>query len=249
MKFEFLGTADTGGIPLHQCSCAICEEARRAKTINRSTTAFLELDDGSIILFDAGFDTLCDRFNTTQIRAVFLTHFHADHCLGLIRLRKSCTPITCYTPHDENGFGDLFTHKDSIVYETMKAFETKAIDGVKIIAIPLIHSKPTYGYVVVTPKGVIAYLTDCASIEEEALLALKGLSIDYLFIDAAYTPWYESRKHLNWESASAYIQIIGAKNSYLIHGSCKTLLPLKEKGIELAYPYIEQGFCVELGRG
>ena len=45
MKFEFLGTSDTGGIPLHLCSCSICEEARKKSTFNRSTSAFLELDD------------------------------------------------------------------------------------------------------------------------------------------------------------------------------------------------------------
>jgi len=83
LKFEFLGTADTGGIPLHQCHCAICETARVEGVSNRSTSAYLELDDGSVILFDAGYDLLCERFNTTKIRAVFLTHFHADHCLGV----------------------------------------------------------------------------------------------------------------------------------------------------------------------
>lgn len=71
MKFEFLGTADTGGIPLHLCSCEVCEEARLNQTSNRSTSAFLELDDGSVILLDAGCDSLMDRFNTTPIRAVF----------------------------------------------------------------------------------------------------------------------------------------------------------------------------------
>lgn len=246
VKFEFLGTSDTGGIPLHRCACPICEEARKIGTINRSTSAYLTLDDGSVILFDAGFDGLMERFNTTSIRAIFLTHFHADHCIGLIRLRKSVDTLTCYTPDDAQGFGDLFIHKDSIEYRVLEAFETIEIGGVKIVAVPLLHSKVTHGYVIFTCKSVFAYLTDCASIPEASLAYLKAQQIDHLFIDAAYTPWFESKKHLNWESAGAYIDAIAPKNGYLIHASCKTLLPLHVKKIRSKYPYIEQGFSIEV---
>lgn len=246
MKFEFLGTADTGGIPLHQCHCAICEEARVNRVNNRSTSAYLELNDGSVILFDAGDDLLCEKFNTTRIRAVFLTHFHADHCLGLIRLRKSVDPITCYIPDDNQGFGDLFIHKDSIAYQVVQPFESIEISGVKIVAVPLLHSKLTHGYVIFTCKGVVAYLTDCASISSESLAYLQSQTIDHLFMDAAYTPWFESKKHLNWESAGEYIEQIKPKNGYLIHASCKTLLPLHVKKIRLKYPYIDKGFSIEV---
>ena len=246
MKFEFLGTADTGGIPLHRCSCVICERARVKGVSNRSTSAYLELDDGSVILFDAGYDLLCEKFNTTKIRAVFLTHFHADHCLGLIRLRKSVDAITCYMPNDVEGYGDLLLHKDSIEYKVLEPFDSIEIEGVKIVAVPLLHSKLTHGYVIFTCKGVVAYLTDCESIPEASLAYLKAQSIDHLFLDAAYTPWFESKKHLNWESAGEYIEAIKPKNGYLIHASCKTLLPLHVKKIRLKYPYIEKGFLIEV---
>ncbi len=246
MKFEFLGTSDTGGIPLLGCYCEVCEEARAQNTHNRSTSAYLTLGDGSVILFDAGYDFLSEKFNTTPIRAIFLTHFHADHCLGLIRLRKSPTPIICYIPEDTQGFGDLFVHKDSIEYKVLKPFEKVFIEGVEIIAVPLEHSKPTNGYVLFTCKSSVAYLTDCASIPEGSLAFLRSKSIEHLFIDACYTPEYASKKHLNWESAGAYIEQLEVKNGYLIHASCKTLLPLHVKKIRLKYPYITQGFSVEI---
>lgn len=246
MKFEFLGTADTGGIPRHQCHCIICEEARTKGINNRSTSAFLELDDGSVILFDAGYDAVCDRFNTTRIRAVFLTHFHADHCLGLIRLRKSVDSINCYIPDDTQGFGDLFMHKDSINYQVLEPFESIEIEGIKIVAVPLIHSKLTHGYVFFTKNSVVAYLTDCASIPAASLAYLQSQTIDHLFIDAAYSPSFESKKHLNWESAREYIDQISPKNGYFIHASCQTLLPLYKSSKSLKYPYIDKGFRIEV---
>ncbi|MDD2382632.1 MAG: MBL fold metallo-hydrolase [Sulfurospirillaceae bacterium] len=246
MKFEFLGTSDTGGIPLHHCECAICEEARQKGTSNRSTCAYLELDDGSIILLDAGYDLLSDTFNTRTIRAVFLTHFHADHCLGLIRLRKSESVIECFIPHDTQGFGDLFLHKDSIVYTILEPFQTQYIENISITAVPLHHSKVTNGYVIKTDKATVAYLTDCASIPSESLSYLKESKIDYLFLDACYEPQYANTKHLNWESATDYIDTIGVKEGFLVHASCKTLRPLKKSGKVLKYSYIEQGFKVEV---
>lgn len=246
MKFEFLGTADTGGIPLHLCSCEVCEEARLNQTSNRSTSAFLELDDGSVILLDAGCDSLMDRFNTTPIRAVFLTHFHADHVLGLIRLRKSAQKIICYTPDDTEGFGDLLVHKNNIEYRILAPFETVEIAGVKIVAVPLFHSKVTHGFILFTCKKRVAYLTDCGGMSEESLLFLKEQHLDYLFLDAAYTPSFDSDKHLNWESAHALIERINPEHGYLIHASCHTLLGLKKRGVSLTYPYIEQGFSLEV---
>jgi len=246
MKFEFLGTSDTGGIPLLGCTCVVCEEAREKKKNNRSTSAYLELEDGSVILFDAGYDLLSDRFNTTHIRAVFLTHFHADHCLGLLRLRKSPNPITCYIPDDAHGFGDLFTHKDSITYTVLDPFEKVCIEGVEIVAIPLMHSKPTHGYGIFTCKARVAYLTDCGGIEAPSMAYLQEQAFEHLFIDACYTSEFISTKHLNWESAGAYIKKSGAQKGYLIHASCKTLLPLHVKKVTLPYPYIDKGFCVEM---
>lgn len=246
MKFEFLGTSDTGGIPLHQCTCKVCQEAREQGISNRSTSAYLTLDDGSVILFDAGYDALMDRFNTVTIRAVFLTHFHADHCLGLMRLRKSVTAIPCYIPDDADGFGDLLVRKDSLEYRVLNPLQSVEIQGVTITAVALVHSKPTLGYVIRTEKKSVAYLTDCGDIEETMLTFLHAQRIDHLFIDACYSEGMLSHKHCTPQTAAALIRRIEPQMGYFIHASCHTLLPIREKKIKVEYPYIEQGFHIEV---
>jgi len=154
-----------------------------------------------------------------------------------------------------NVLYSLTTSRDLAIFSCIKIplttsclnpFHPLKLRGVKIVAVPLFHSKPTHGYMIVTCKGVVAYLTDCESIPEVSLAYLKTQNIDHLFLDAAYTLWFESKKHLNWESAGAYIDEISPKKGYLIHASCKTLLPLHVKKIRLKYPYIKKGFSIEV---
>ncbi|MDD3324293.1 MAG: MBL fold metallo-hydrolase [Sulfurospirillaceae bacterium] len=246
MKFEFLGTADTGGIPLHNCMCDICQEAREKGINNRSTCAYLELDDKSVILFDAGSVGLCETFNTVHVRAIFLTHFHADHCLGLIRLRKSVNQIICYTPQDKDGFGDLYRNKDSIKYKPLLPFKAVKIDDVTVYCVPLFHSRPTYGYVVKTKKHTLAYLTDCAKIPVASMKFLKKCKVKTVFLDASYVSMLPSKKHLSCEIAEKYLDELKVENGYFIHASCKTLLALRKSGITPKYRYIEKGFSMEV---
>ena len=103
MKITFLGTADSAGIPVHNCLCEVCGSYRKDKKANLSTCAYIEIDN-SIILLDAGHENISNIFDSKKIEAVFLTHFHADHCLGLLRLRHSFDTIKCFHPQDKNGF-------------------------------------------------------------------------------------------------------------------------------------------------
>ena len=168
MEFRFLGSSDSGGIPVHNCGCVACESYRKEGKINLPTCAVLEDEDG-VILFDAGIEDLANQFDKKTIKAVCLTHFHSDHALGLLRLRYSNDTIPCYHPKDEVGFGDLFKHKHSIKYIENTPLQEIVIDNISLIPIPLQHSKNTTGYIIKTPKMTIGYLTDCGGIEEEYL--------------------------------------------------------------------------------
>lgn len=240
MEFKFLGTADSAGIPVHNCKCEICEQYREENKVNLATSAYIKCDNDEVILLDAGIEDIATLFDGITIKAVFLTHFHPDHALGLLRLRYSNDTIECYHPKDEQGFSDLFKHKKSIVYKENKSFESITINDIKFTPIPLIHSKNTTGYLIEGNKKTIAYLTDCAGIDDKSMEFLLSKKIDECYIDGCLTPEYNNGNHLNYEEASDILDKLGAKKSYLIHACHQTLEYIKLNNIELKYPYIDR---------
>ncbi|WP_320033925.1 MBL fold metallo-hydrolase [Halarcobacter sp.] len=237
MRFKFLGSSDSAGIPVANCNCNICNEYRTNKKINLSTCAYLEFDD-KYILLDAGNEMISNIFDMKDIKAIFLTHFHADHCLGLLRLRHSAKNIKCFHPKDELGFSDLFKHKHSITYEILEPFKSIYIDDIKITAIPLKHSKNTFGYFIETKEVNIAYLTDCYSVAKDSLDFLKSKKIDYAFIDACYDETKSKGNHLNYLQASSILDEINAKKGFLMHISHTTMEYIRNNKIKLKYRYV-----------
>ena len=237
MKLKFLGTADSAGIPVHNCYCEICEEHRIQKMQNLSTSAYIQTDSG-VILLDAGLDSISDMFDGKKIQGVFLTHFHSDHCMGLLRLRHSNDEINCYHPEDKQGFSDLFKHTHAINYEIMKPFESIEVDEVKFTAIPLKHSKNTFGYFIQTRNTNIAYLTDCAGLEYASLNYLCEQKIDIAFIDACYDERKNAGNHLNYRQAEKVLDKLGVKEGYLMHASHTTLEYINTQDVKLKYHYI-----------
>jgi phosphoribosyl 1,2-cyclic phosphate phosphodiesterase len=245
MQFSFLGSSDSAGIPVHNCPCEVCENHREMKMQNLSTCAYIKIDD-VIILLDAGVEDISTRFDGDKIEAVFLTHFHADHCLGLLKLRHSNDIIKCFHPKDENGFYDLFKHKFSIVYNELKAFETIFIKDISFMTIPLKHSKNTLGYLIEYKNQTIAYLTDCFGISDESFELLKEKKIDYAFIDACYDERKVEGNHLNYLQASEILDKLEVKKGYLMHISHGTQEYILQNNVKLKYPYVECGFSFTL---
>lgn len=244
MRFKFLGSADSAGIPVHNCYCTACTQYRNKGIINLATNAALEYDN-KVILFDAGIEDISNIFDGKKIQAICLTHFHPDHVLGLLRLRYSHDKIDCYHPKDNLGFSDLFKHKKSINYRENEPLQTIQIDDIKITPIPLKHSKNTTGYVIETPSSSIAYLTDCAGIEEKYLKILQTYHFDYVFLDACFIP-PKKGNHLNFESASNLLDMLNIKNGYLMHQGHETLTHITENKTILKYPYLGIGAEFEL---
>lgn len=238
MELVFLGSADSAGIPSHNCMCQICQEYRAQSRVNLATSAYIRCENGEIILLDAGIENIATIFDLQTIKAVCLTHFHPDHALGLLRLRYSQDKILCYHPKDHEGFSDLFKHKKSIHYIENTAFIPFSVNELTITPIPLMHSKNTNGYIIKSPEKTIAYLTDCFAIPQDSMETLIALDIDECYLDAALSPDVANGNHLNYKDATLLLDEIGAKTSYLIHASHYTLEYIKRNKIQLKYKYI-----------
>jgi ribonuclease Z len=131
-------------------------------TAARGLPALLLRRGGERILFDCGEGTqrqLVRSMGLADLDAIFLTHFHADHWLGLPGLLKTFDlrgrdrPLALHGPP---GLRELLTasmrlagrvHYDLDVVELVPS-EPLERDGYTIVPIPVTHRVQAFGYVV-----------------------------------------------------------------------------------------------------
>lgn len=87
MKFTFLGTGTSQGVPVIGCRCAVCTSSDRRD--NRLRTSALVEWDGVCIVIDAGPDFRAQMLaaGIRRLDAILLTHEHKDHIGGLDDVR------------------------------------------------------------------------------------------------------------------------------------------------------------------
>jgi ribonuclease Z len=130
----------------------------------RGLPAVLIRRGGEKLLFDCGEGTqrqLLRSIGLVDVEAIFITHFHADHWLGLpgmlksLALRERTEPLTVYGPR---GLKDLLASMrvvfGRVPYELtvteLEPAETVARDGYVIAAVPVAHKgNACFGYVLV----------------------------------------------------------------------------------------------------
>jgi len=129
----------------------------------RSTASVMLARGGQRLLFDCGEGTqrqLQRSLGLTQVDEIYLTHFHADHILGLPGLLKTYDltareePLTIYGPR---GLRDLFKTLGRLVGRTDYGIDLVEIDpgeavhheGAEVQAFAVEHSVRANGYVLV----------------------------------------------------------------------------------------------------
>jgi ribonuclease Z len=137
--------------------------AGSAPTAGRGLPATLVRRGGDRLLFDCGEGTqrqLLRSIGLVDLEEIFLTHFHADHFLGLpgmlktFGLRGRETPLTIYGPP---GLRALFEALKPVVGGT--AYEVRLVelepnvplerDGYLVAAFQVAHRVRAYGYALV----------------------------------------------------------------------------------------------------
>jgi ribonuclease Z len=129
----------------------------------RSTASLLVARGGERLLFDCGEGTqrqMQRSLGLVQVDEIYLTHFHADHFLGLPGLLKTydlterTTPLTIYGPR---GLRDLFKTLHRIVGRLdfklelveLEPGDSMALDGADLRAFAVEHTVRALGYALV----------------------------------------------------------------------------------------------------
>jgi phosphoribosyl 1,2-cyclic phosphate phosphodiesterase len=273
----FLGTGTSMGVPSLGCGCPVCtstdqhdkrlrpsilvrwpcpegvELPAKAPRGRRGYLPFPPAPDGPcerVVVIDTGPDFREQALHTgiKRVDAVFYTHSHADHILGLDDLRplsfatyRESGPIPLYvTPDTRNVLERIFSYTFSpdSKYPNRARVTLKDMDGtaqvqeVQFTSIPVLHGElPITGY----RFGNAAYLTDVSTIPESSFALLKGL--DTLIISALRHVPHPS--HATVHQAVQWANRIGARQTWFTHishdlGHEETNANLPE-GIALAY--------------
>lgn len=246
MKFTFLGTGTSGGVPSLGCDCDVCHSTDPHDMRLRSA-ALLETAS-TRILIDCGPDIRQQlmSFPFKKLDAVLLTHAHYDHIAGIDDLRPFCKfgDINIYANDGTvTGLKKMmpycFTEKlypgvPLLKLNTISSHQRITIGDIDIVPIQVMHDwLPIFGY----RFGKLAYITDMKTIDTGEIKYLKGVEI--LVINALR---FENEHHSHQLVADAikFARRIDAKHTYFIHlthqigfhDQANKRLP---KGFEFAY--------------
>lgn len=223
MKFRFLGTGTSNGVPVIGCDCAVCKSNNwRDK---RSRTAAMLETETTRVLIDCGPDIRMQLMplEFRKIDAVLLTHEHYDHAGGIDDLRPYCyfgnidlyaNDMTvkavkhnfpyCFAEHLYPGVPKLTLH-------AIRKHEAMRVGDINILPIEVMHGKlPILGY----RFGSMAYITDMKTISPEECDYLQG--VETLVLNALR--WVKPHhSHLIIPEAIDFSRKIGASRTFLTH--------------------------------
>ncbi|WP_121270523.1 MBL fold metallo-hydrolase, partial [Pseudomonas aeruginosa] len=148
MRLTLLGTGDARQVPVYGCDCPACRNARADAGLRRRPCSALLECAGQRWLIDSGLVDLCERFPPHSLDGILQTHYHADHAQGLLHLRwGQGLVIPVHGPADPEGLADLYKHPGILDFsQPFGAFERRQWGALAATALPLVHSKPTFGY-------------------------------------------------------------------------------------------------------
>jgi len=203
-----------------------------------------------VVVIDTGpdFREQALRTGLSRVDAVFYTHGHADHILGMDDLRplsfvaaREGGQIPLYaTEETAETLRKVFdyTFSPDATYPTrarvrIEPLEEKTtVHGVDFLRIPVLHGKMgIVGY----RFGCTAYLTDVSAIPETSFVLMEGL--DCVILSALRHKPHPS--HATLDQAVEWARRIGARQTWFTHiahelGHAETNRTLPE-GIALAY--------------
>jgi phosphoribosyl 1,2-cyclic phosphate phosphodiesterase len=234
MKAElvFLGSGTSMGVPTLGCRCPVCTSNDPRNRRTRPSIALLWENGGArrTVIIDTGpdFREQALREDIRHVDAVFYTHAHADHILGMDDLRPlsfhhkpGTLPLyadaitsTILRRIFDYTFSPMSTYptRARVDLRSLDGEETAEVQGVRLQRVPLLHGDlPVAGF----RFGNAAYLTDMSTIPETSLPLLEGL--DVLILDALRPQPHPS--HANLAEALTWVERVQPRRAWFTHMS------------------------------
>jgi phosphoribosyl 1,2-cyclic phosphate phosphodiesterase len=230
-----LGSGTSMGVPTLGCDCRVCTSTDPRDRRLRPSAAVVWNDSSGKhhVVIDTGPDFRAQALNhhIQDVDAVFYTHSHADHILGMDDLRplsyKNEPKIPLYADDSTSAVLETifaYTFSEDSQYplrarvrlNRLNGSDSVEIDGASFQRIPLLHGAlQTGGY----RFGNAAYLTDMNAIPDASMSLLQGVEI--VVIDALRERHHPS--HANVEEAIVWVEKIGARRAWFTHMSHEIL--------------------------
>ena len=241
-----LGSGTSMGVPTLGCDCAVCHSS---DPHDRRTRPSVMIEYAcKVVLIDStpDFYTQAIRERINRIDAVFYTHTHADHILGIddlrpLSYRHKPQKLPLYARPDAAAFlRKMFSYifDADYKYGSLPQLELRPIDGpvdlfgARFEPVRIIHGETEiYGF----RFGNAAYLTDMSDIPESSLALLKNL--DVVILDALRKTPHPS--HATLEQALAFVDRMQPRRAFFTHMSHD--LPHVETNNELP-PHIQLAY-------
>ncbi len=246
MKITLLGTGTSQGVPVIGCQCDVCLSTNPHD--NRLRAAVLVSHGDWNILVDTGpdFRQQMLRAKVRHLDAIFLTHEHNDHVIGLDDIRpfnhRSGKSMAIYAlprvvtevrKRFEYVFGDPLPGLPRVELIPIELGVNHFFDDLVIQPIGVMHGQlPIVGF----RFGNLAYLTDVKTIVPEEMKKLEG--IKYLIVNALHHEPH--RTHMNLTEALQLEEILRPQHTWLTHishhmGLADRIGPKLPPQVSLAY--------------
>ena len=229
MRFTFLGTGTSFGVPQVGCACAVCRSPDPRDRRSRCG-AYAETDGGTRLLIDTPPELRLQLVaaGVEQVDAVLFTHEHADHLHGIDDLRGLSVRRDAALPlygsaHTLATIGARFpyvvdpamrplpgTTKPEGVTHEVRAGERFVIGDATVLPLAVPHGRVT---VTAYRIGGLGYVTDAKRIPDDVMDALRGVQV--LVLNALFRTPHPT--HLSIPEAVEVARAIGAPRSVLTH--------------------------------
>ncbi len=241
MKFLFLGTGASSGVPVVGCKCAVCKSGDFRNNRLRAS-GLIEVGELKFLIDvspDIRFVAL--KYQVTQINGVFLTHPHEDHIGGMNDLRSySFLNNNKLIPLILSETTDSVLHMrfDYLLDRFARTILREKRGEISLAGVEVSYF--TYSqqglFVNGFRLGNFAYVTDIKEYDNSVLEALDG--VETLVLGAINEK--DSRMHFSISEACLFKEKIkSVKSCYLTHLShevdYETISRALPKGVFLAY--------------